>query len=225
MHALPPRRIKAAVSHPHPLVAIGAAHTLARDGWIEVSVWQEGVEQQVDVVITDHETALLLAARNAKPVPGNCRAKLAVIALTGREGEVRAALEAGVQGYLLSHCNTDELIACVRTISSGSRYLSEAAMQCVVASVSHERLTPRETTVLAHIAEGLGNKAIANRLSISVGTVKSHVVAILDKLSVANRTQAVTVASQRGLIWPHKVGAPAQASGEWLARMAESRAA
>jgi two-component system, NarL family, response regulator YdfI len=66
--------------------------------------------------------------------------------------------------------------------------------------VVEEPLTPRELQVLALLAEGLANKAIADRLTISDQTVKFHVAAILGKLGVANRTEAVRVAVRRGLI-------------------------
>jgi len=66
--------------------------------------------------------------------------------------------------------------------------------------VMEEALTPREIQVLELLAEGLANKAIAERLSISDQTVKFHVAAILGKLGVANRTEAVRVAVRRGLI-------------------------
>ena len=66
--------------------------------------------------------------------------------------------------------------------------------------VIEEALTPREIQVLELLAEGLANKAIAERLSISDQTVKFHVAAILGKLGVANRTEAVRVAVRRGLI-------------------------
>lgn len=213
MNAIAPRRIKAAVSHPLPLLAAGVIHTLSRDGNIEVSPWDDGAPPEADVVITDHETALALAARFAGGPAARPHTRVAVIAAAGRESEVRRALEAGVQGYLLARCSPDELVLCVRMLSTGSRYLSEAAMKCIADSLTHEPLTPREATVLGLLAEGLGNKAIANRLCIGLGTVKSHVVAILDKLGVSNRTQAVTVASTRGLL----SGQDARAAGALLA--------
>jgi DNA-binding NarL/FixJ family response regulator len=210
MHAIPPRRIKAAVSHPSPLIVAGIIHTLSRDERIEAYQWDEDRHQEADVVITDYETALVMAPRFSKPQPSNYRAKVVVLAFTGRENEVRAALEAGVQGYLLSHCSQEELVNCVRMLFSGSRYLSEAAMKCVVDSLAREKLTPREVTVLALLAEGLGNKAIAKRLNIGLGTVKSHVVAILDKLDVSNRTQAAMVSLSRALPATRNLRTPRQ---------------
>lgn len=200
MNAIQPRRIKAAVSYPLPLIAAGVVHTLSRDAGIDIEPWSDASHREADVLITDPDTAMALAADFATSHSPRPRAKLAVIAHASRESEVRAALEAGIQGYLLARCSPDELVTCVRALSAGSRYLSDAAMRCVADSFAHEKLTAREATVLGLLAEGLGNKAIANRLDIGLGTVKSHVVAILDKLGASNRTQAVTVASARGLL-------------------------
>jgi DNA-binding NarL/FixJ family response regulator len=75
-----------------------------------------------------------------------------------------------------------------------------AAGRRAAPEVVEEPLTPREVQVLALLAEGLANKAIAERLGISDQTVKFHVAAILGKLGVANRTEAVRVAVRRGLI-------------------------
>lgn len=215
MSSIQPRRIKAAVSYPLPLIAAGVVHTLSRDVGIEIEPWSDEAHREADVLITDPETALALAADFAACYPFRPRAKLAVIAHASRESEVRAALEAGIHGYLLAKCSPDELVMCVRMLSAGSRYLSDAAMRCVADSLAHEKLTPREVTVLELLAEGLGNKAIANRLDIGLGTVKSHVVAILDKLGASNRTQAVTVASARGLLSSNALPTPPEANRPW----------
>lgn len=200
MNTLPFRRIKAAVSHPLPLLAAGVIHTLSQDATIDVAPLDERDADDVDVVITDHSTALTLASGYAGRHPREARAKLAVIASAGRETEVHAALAAGVQGYLLAGCSAHELVQCVRVLSAGSRYLTRAAMQCIADSLSHEKLTPREAVVLAHMAEGMGNKVIAHELGICLGTVKSHVKKILEKLGATNRTQAISVATSRGLL-------------------------
>jgi DNA-binding NarL/FixJ family response regulator len=67
-------------------------------------------------------------------------------------------------------------------------------------SVAQESLTPRETDVLMLLAQGLDNKSISARLQIALGTVKSHVKAVLEKLAASSRTQAVATAHQRGLV-------------------------
>lgn len=200
MSALSMRRIKAAVSHPSPLLAAGIRHTLSREPAVDETAFGLQSLEDADVILTDHATALHLAAGHAGSNPRSRRARLAIIASTSRESEVRAALEAGIEGYLLTACTADELVHCIRVLASGSRYLSDAAMRCVADSFSFERLTTREAAVLALMAEGMGNKAIANRLEVCVGTVKSHVKKILDKLGASNRTQAVSVAMNRGLV-------------------------
>lgn len=194
------RPITVAVLHPTPLVANGAVFALSQEPNIQAKVLQEGHAMVADLFVTDHETAVRLAAERSAGQPGLRGAKLAVIGSQGREVEVRTALEAGVDGYVLGLCSVSELLACVRTIASGGRYFSEGVLRCVADSLTHESLTQRELTVLQCMWRGLGNKAIASQLGIGHGTVKGHVECILGKLGVNNRTQAVNVALSRGLI-------------------------
>lgn len=218
MFKVQPQPIRVVVSHPLPLIAAGVVQALSSAPGIEACSLEGGGslhDHDHDIVITDPNTALGLAARVTEGAARRSRSKLAVIADEGREKEVREALAAGVQGYLLFRCSSAEIVNCVRALSSGSRYLSEAAMRCIADSLAHEKLTPRESSVLTLLSEGLGNKAIAQRLYISHGTVKSHVVAILAKLGVANRTQAVTVATQRGLVSQHRPAPPSGQRDAW----------
>ena len=194
------RPITVAVRHPTPLVANGAVYALSQEGNIQAKVWQDGHPMVADLFVTDHETAVRLAAdRSAGHTSLRC-SKLAVIGTSGREVEVRAAVEAGVDGYVLGLCSVSELVACVRTVASGGRYFSEGVLRCIADSLTHESLTQRELSVLQCMWRGLGNKAIALQLGIGHGTVKGHVECILGKLGVNNRTQAVNVALSRGLI-------------------------
>lgn len=110
------------------------------------------------------------------------------------------ALNAGLNGFLLGHCRLAELQDCVRTVAAGGRYLSEAALRCMADGFFHDRWTPKELIVLGCLAEGLSNKAIARRLGLSIGTIKCHVAAILGKLKAHSRTQAVQLATARGLV-------------------------
>lgn len=199
MQSGPSRRLSVAVRHPTPLIASGVVSVLLREHCIDAVEW-DGQAAPGDLLLADYETAIRLAAdRHAGgAVLGGTR--LAVIGTNGREAEVRAAIEAGVEGYLAGMCSVAELVACVRTVAAGGRYLSEGALRCVVDSMAHDALTPKELAVLQCMWEGMSNKAIARCLQISVGTAKGHVAAILGKLEARNRTQAVKVAVARGLI-------------------------
>ncbi len=133
--------------------------------------------------------------------------EIKILALTSfKEGElIRDALEAGAIGYLLKDVSADELASAIRAAHGGRATLSPEATQSLVEAASQPRpmtfeLTERETMVLGLMAEGLSNTQIAARLVVSPSTVKSHVSAILTKLGVASRTEAVTLAMRQHLV-------------------------
>jgi NarL family two-component system response regulator LiaR len=130
-----------------------------------------------------------------------------VIALTSfKEGKlVREALEAGAIGYLLKDVSADELAEAIRAAYAGRATLSPEAAQSLVRTTSQPPspgldLTDREREVLALMVEGLNNTQIAERLTVSPSTIKSHVSNILAKLGVASRTEAVTLALRNQIV-------------------------
>ncbi len=139
--------------------------------------------------------------------------KIAIVILTSSEkdGHLYEAVQSGVSGYLLKSLDAEELFSMINGVSHG-----EAAMTRAVASrllkgvadrlVSDDRgetsLTERELLVLRLVASGASNSDIAEKLSISVNTVKSHLKNILEKLHLDNRTQAASYAFERGLVSP-----------------------
>ncbi len=130
-----------------------------------------------------------------------------IIALTSfKERDlIKEALEAGAIGYLLKDVSADELAAAIRAAHAGRAILSPEATQSLVEAANEPPtptfdLTERERVVLALMVEGLNNTQIAARLVVSPSTVKSHVSAILAKLGVAGRTEAVSLALRRGLL-------------------------
>jgi len=130
-----------------------------------------------------------------------------VIMLTsyGGENHVQAAIEAGAMGFLLKNATAEELARAIRTAYRGSRVLAPEATDALVQSMRHDPtpgddLTAREREVLNLIVCGYNNTEIAERLFLSVSTVKFHVSAILSKLGVSNRIEAVALAIQNGLV-------------------------
>ena len=133
--------------------------------------------------------------------------KVQVLALTSFKEEilVQSALQAGAIGYLLKDVSADELADAIRAAHAGRSTLSPEAAQALVHAASQPPapgldLTERERAVLALMVEGLNNTQIAGRLTVSPSTVKSHVSNILSKLSVASRTEAVTLALRNHLV-------------------------
>ncbi len=115
---------------------------------------------------------------------------------------VIGAMQAGAQGYLLKGAPRDELFRAVRTVAQGGVWIQPQVAHKLMRHMRGEAppLTPREREVLQLVAQGLANKQIAARLCITERTVKLHVSNILGKLGAANRTDAVTLAVQQGLV-------------------------
>lgn len=133
--------------------------------------------------------------------------EIQMIALTSFiEGNlVKNALEAGAIAYLLKDVSADELAGAIRGAHSGRATLSPDAAQALVQSsnqppVPDYDLTEREREVLALLVEGLNNTQIAEKLTVSPSTVKSHISSILSKFGVATRTEAVTLAFRHKLV-------------------------
>jgi DNA-binding NarL/FixJ family response regulator len=116
------------------------------------------------------------------------------------DNEVYRAIKAGAKGYLLKDARREELLECIRKVSRGERCMPQALMDKLAAAVSGETLTGRELGVLTLLAQGKSNKEIGASLFISETTVKGHLRNIFAKLNVLSRTEAVSVASHRGLI-------------------------
>lgn len=131
-----------------------------------------------------------------------------VIALTSfqEQGLIERALQAGAIGYLLKNVSAEDLARAIREAFAGRSILApeatEALIQATRQRASHPDygLTEREQEVLALLVEGLSNADIAERLVISVATVKFHVRGILAKLGVANRAEAVALAWRENLV-------------------------
>lgn len=123
----------------------------------------------------------------------------------GEDAAIRATLDAGAIGYLLKDALRGELVRAVRAVGNGEPYLDPAAQRQLVSMLRRqpkveEPLTARELSVLKLVAEGLANKQIARKLNLTEGTVKGYVSQILDKLHVADRTQAALHAVRKGMI-------------------------
>jgi NarL family two-component system response regulator LiaR len=120
-------------------------------------------------------------------------------------GLVQRALKAGASGYLLKDIQASELANAIRAAHVGRSTLSPEATQALIHMLAQpseqlEALSERELEVLRPLVKGLSNAEIADQLLISINTVRHHVHNILAKLAVTNRTEAVHVAIQRGLV-------------------------
>ncbi|WP_275003283.1 response regulator [Promicromonospora iranensis] len=142
------------------------------------------------------------------------RPRILVLSTFDLDAYVYEALRAGASGFLLKDCRPDDLLAAIRVVAAGEGVLAPAVTRRLIGTFAQgapvppgvsgalERLTSREHEVLLLIASGLTNAEIGERLGVTVGTVKSHVNALLAKLELRDRVQATILAYEIGLVRP-----------------------
>lgn len=125
-----------------------------------------------------------------------------IVVLTTYKGDVQAlrALKAGASGYLLKSMLRKELLETIRVVHSGRRRVPPEIAMEIAEHAADDALTDREIAVLKRVAVGSANKQVATTLGISEETVKAHMKSILAKLAANDRTHAVTIALNRGII-------------------------
>jgi DNA-binding NarL/FixJ family response regulator len=130
------------------------------------------------------------------------RSTARILMLTAFDGDedIHKALVAGAQGYILKSSTGVQLVPALRAVAAGKEWIPEEVANRLARRKDFEPLTPRELEVLHELAKGLANKQIAGVMNITQYTAKGYLKNILTKLRVADRTEAVTVAIQRGLI-------------------------
>ncbi|KRW72202.1 response regulator transcription factor [Stutzerimonas nitrititolerans] len=193
----------------HPLIREGI--TAVVGGFEDISVVGEasnGLEAirlyratQPDVTLMDVQMPELNGIGAISSIMSEFpQARIAV--LTTYRGDVRAlqAIKAGARGYLLKSTLRHELIETIRTLAAGKRHFPPEIAAELTAHIEQDGLSPREVQVLQHVANGLSNKELAVALAIGEDTVKGHLSKIMDKLGAGNRTHAVVLGIQRGII-------------------------
>lgn len=210
-------KIKILVADDHPMLREGLVAVLASQPDFDVigeasdgdEVIRLAQSLSPDVILLDLEmpgTDGVAALRELQAAEEPAR----VLVFTAYDTDERilGALRAGARGYLLKGASRREIFSAIRTIHGGGSLLQPVVTERLLEHISRERdpqpapLTPRETEVLDLIAKGLPNREIADRLYITERTVKFHVSSLLHKLDASNRTEAVTLATRRGIIQP-----------------------
>jgi DNA-binding NarL/FixJ family response regulator len=192
--------IRVLVVDDHPLFRDGLVGLLATVAEVEVvdavgdgeSAVRRSAELAPDVVLMDLNLPGLPGLEAIRQVVGRTPAPaVLVLTMVDDDDTVTAALRVGARGYLLKGAVQEEVLAALRTVAAGGVVFGAGAAQRVL---SGERrigdLTPRESEVLALVADGRSNTEIARELDLSVKTVQNHVSNVLAKLQVRDRTQA-----------------------------------
>ena len=128
------------------------------------------------------------------------KARVIVLTTYDTDDEISRALKAGAKAYVLKDISADDLVTCIRDVLAGKTYLAPAAAAKLAEGVTRVQLTPRELATLRLLADGKANKEIASELDISERTVKTHLGHLFEKLGATSRTEAVKVATRRGLV-------------------------
>jgi len=166
-----------------------------------------------DIVIMDLQMPIkdgLAATREI--AQADRQAQVLVLTSFPDDDNVYAAIKAGAMGFLLKDSSADYLLDAIRTVSHGESVLHPTIARKLMQEIKQppklppttEPLTPREVEVLGCLTQGMANQQIAIELSVSVRTVTTHVRNILDKLHLANRTQAALYALDKGIIPKHQ---------------------
>ena len=209
MMASTPRRIRVLLADDHPVVRAGLAAVIAQEADLEVVAEAEtGTravalyrEHRPDVALMDLRMPVMDGVEAIRTIrkefPG-----AHILALTTYEGDgdIRRALDAGAQGYLLKDMLLTEVLTAVRAAYAGERVIPTAVAVRLAEVGPRSDLTERELEILALVARGLANKEVASAIGRTDETVKIHLKNIFTKLGVSDRTEAVTVALARGLI-------------------------
>ena len=202
--------IRVVIVDDHPVVRDGLVGMFATEAGIEVvGEAASGPEALVVIGASDPDVVLMdlrmaggdgvdaVAALRAKDAT---RPRILVLTTYNAERDIRTALEAGADGYLLKDARRAELVRAVGDLAQGRPVLTRDALAVLAGRATEQQLTDRELDALRLIAEGLTNRSVAVRMHVSEATVKTHLAHVFDKLGVGDRAAAVRVAYQRGLL-------------------------
>ena len=204
-----PNLIRILTVDDHPLLREGIAVLIKSEKDMELvaeaSDGEEAIEQfrrhRPDVTLMDlrmpnlNGTEAISRIRNEFP-----DAKIIVLSTYAGDVHVLRAIKAGARGYIVKGHVHRELLEAIRSVHAGHKRIPPEIAAELAEHAADDQLSSREIDVLRLIGEGNANKQIADKLSIAETTVKNHISNILSKLGANDRTHAVTIALQRGII-------------------------
>ena len=201
--------LKVMVVDDHYLVRMGLATVIALEPDLTVCAEASSGEQAQALFRTHHPDVTLMdlrlpgasGAETIQAIRQEFRdARFVMLSTYVCDEEVYGALQAGAMAYLVKSVQRDELMTAIRKAAAGLRHIPAEVAARLADRVAGSRLSVREIEVLRLLVSGRRNREIGKVLEISEGTVKLHVSSILEKLGAEDRTAAVTVALQRGIV-------------------------
>ena len=193
----------------HALLRTGVANIINHESDLhviaEASNGLEAVEaferHHPDVTLLDLRMPVMEGVEAVRQIRArDPHAKVIVLTTYDTDDDISRALKAGAKAYVLKDISADGLIACIHDVLAGKTYLAPSAAAKLAEGVTRIQLTPRELATLRLMADGKSNKEIAGALGISERTVKTHLGHLFEKLAVTSRTEAVKIATRRGLV-------------------------
>jgi two-component system, NarL family, response regulator len=203
--------IRVLIVDDHPVVRAGLTSLLRKETGLKVVGTAHNGEVGLDLIHRTSIDVVLLDLRMPKIGGIDFLSMLreianppAVLILSSYayEEEIYRALRAGARGYLSKDATRAEIVTAINTVHAGSKYLSGEIAGRLAERESRSSLSSRETEILEMVSKGLTNKEIARVLQISQYTVRNHINHISAKLEVGDRTEAVAVALQQGILSP-----------------------
>lgn len=204
--------IRVVVADDHPIVRQGVVALLQAEADIQVVTNVADGRAALSAALAEDPVVVLMDLRmpemdgvEATMAVRARRPDVAVLILTTYDTDeaIVRAVEAGAAGYMLKDSPTEDLVDAVRRAAAGETVLAPPVTKRLVErihNVSPDALTSREIGVLREVANGNTNAEVAERLSISEATVKTHLIHIYDKLAVSDRAAAVARAYERGVL-------------------------
>lgn len=214
-----PDQLRVLICDDHPVVRAGIEAMLRGTGDVEVVASVGEPERAVAICETERPDVVLMdlrfgegpgsegaesggvratrAIRTQRPAP-----QVLILTNYSTDSDVLGAISAGAVGYLLKDCSPEELVEGIRQAARGQTVMNKSIIGKLRGRLANpfESLTNREQEVLTLASHGKSNRAIAKELILTEATVKSHMAHVFSKLNVKNRTAAVAVARERGII-------------------------
>jgi two-component system NarL family response regulator len=206
---MPPERARVLVVDDHALLRTGVANIINQEPDLEVvaeaadglAAVQAFERYRPDVTLLDLRMPLMEGVEAVRHIRDrDPQARVIILTTYDTDEDIARALRAGAKAYILKDIAADALVACIHDVLAGKTYLAPSAAAKLAEGVTRVQLTPRELSTLRLMADGRTNKEIAGHLGITERTVKTHLGHLFDKLGVTTRTEAVRVATRRGLV-------------------------
>ena len=203
------RTLKVLIAGDHAVVRTGLATLLGVEKDIVIVGQARNGEEAVALAQSEHPDVVVMdlvmpkmdgaeATRKIRAHLPDCR--VVILTSFGTSDDIAHALEAGATGALMKSAEDTELVDALRRIAAGERVIAPEIRQMLEDEPPVPKLTPRQKDILASLTHGLTNRDIARQLGIREDGVNLHIIAILQKLGAANRTEAVAIALRKHLL-------------------------